>query len=160
FIINGPLTDRLGGKFSILTGAIGATVANLAMGLCTLMLLNHGTGASFVAHHFTALFSVLYGLNMYFQSYGAVAIVKVNAPWFHVRERGVFGAIFGILISLGIYFAYDWGAMILHGIGLAWVFLVPAVILGIFSVICYAVVANSPGEAGLTDFDTSDASSG
>jgi OPA family glycerol-3-phosphate transporter-like MFS transporter len=26
-----------------------------------------------------------------------------------VRERGVFGAIFGILISLGIYFAYDGG---------------------------------------------------
>jgi OPA family glycerol-3-phosphate transporter-like MFS transporter len=48
---------------------------------------------------------LLYGLNMYFQSFGAVSIVKVNAAWFHVRERGTFGGIFGILISLGVYFA-------------------------------------------------------
>ena len=38
-------------------------------------------------------FSVVYALNMYFQSYGAVSIIKVKAYWFHVRERGVFGAI-------------------------------------------------------------------
>jgi len=47
---------------------------------------------------------------MYFQSYGAVSIIKVKAYWFHVRERGVFGAIFGALISIGIYFAFDWGS--------------------------------------------------
>jgi len=29
----------------------------------------------------------------------------VKAYWFHVRERGVFGAIFGTLISFGVYFA-------------------------------------------------------
>jgi hypothetical protein len=46
---------------------------------------------------------------MYFQSYGAVSIIKVKAYWFHVRERGVFGAIFGTLISIGVYFAFDWG---------------------------------------------------
>ncbi len=75
------------------------------------------------------VFAVLYAANMYFQSFGAVAIVKVNAAWFHVRERGVFGAIFGILISLGIYFAFDWGGMILEHAGLVWVFMVPALIL-------------------------------
>src|SRR6187455_1247902 len=32
FLINGPLTDRLGGKFSMLCGAGGAAVANVAMG--------------------------------------------------------------------------------------------------------------------------------
>ncbi len=50
---------------------------------------------------------------MYFQSYGAVSIIKVKAHWFHVRERGVFGAIFGTLISLGVYFAFDWGQAII-----------------------------------------------
>ena len=43
---------------------------------------------------------------MYFQSFGAVSIVKVNAAWFHVRERGTFGGIFGVLISLGLYLAF------------------------------------------------------
>ncbi|MDE0883767.1 MAG: hypothetical protein OSB21_14340, partial [Myxococcota bacterium] len=33
FLINGPLTDRLGGKFSILMGAGGSAVMNLLMGL-------------------------------------------------------------------------------------------------------------------------------
>jgi len=36
FLINGPLTDRLGGRFSILVGAGGALVFNAMMGLATL----------------------------------------------------------------------------------------------------------------------------
>ncbi|MGM0574673.1 MAG: MFS transporter [Myxococcota bacterium] len=164
FVINGPLTDRLGGKFSILMGAGGSMIMNLLMGLASLALLQSWSVAPFVAENFVVLFSVLYGVNMYFQSFGAVAIVKVNAPWFHVRERGVFGAIFGILISLGIYFAFDWSYMILEanwgGMGLAWVFLVPAVLLATFWVLDVGMVQNTPGRAGHRDFDTADASSG
>ena len=160
FLINGPLTDRMGGKFSILMGAAGSMVCNLLMGLASISLLRQGFMHQEIAANFTVLFSVLYGVNMYFQSFGAVAIVKVNAPWFHVRERGVFGAIFGILISLGIYFAFDLGYMILNGFGLEWVFLVPAILLTIFWVIDFFIVQNTPGEAGMDDFDTADASSG
>ena len=160
FLINGPLTDRFGGRFSILTGAGGALTANLLMGLATLSILHKGPGHEFIVANFGIIFSILYGLNMYFQSFGAVAIVKVNASWFHVRERGVFGAIFGILISLGIYFAFDWSKMILDSIGLTWVFLVPAILLGIFWLIDVFIVRNTPGEAGQKDFDTADASSG
>ncbi|HIA03683.1 MAG TPA: MFS transporter, partial [Myxococcales bacterium] len=160
FLINGPLTDRLGGRFSILCGAAGSSVMNLVMGLVLWTLISNGPGRDFCAENFTAVFSILYAMNMYFQSFGAVAIVKVNAPWFHVNERGVFGAIFGILISLGIYFAFDWGFMILKNVGLTWVFLVPAILLAIFWVLDFNIVKNTPGEAGLTDFDTADASSG
>ena len=160
FLINGPLTDRLGGKFSILMGAGGSAVMNLLMGMGALTLLNEGPLHNFVGAHFVVVYSILYSLNMYFQSFGAVAIVKVNAPWFHVRERGVFGAIFGILISLGVYFAFDWGYLILEHLGLAWVFLMPTILLAIFWVIDWRIVRNTPGEAGVTDFDTEDASSG
>jgi MFS transporter, OPA family, glycerol-3-phosphate transporter len=58
-------------------------------------------------------YSLLYAINMYFQSFGSMSIIKVKAYWFHVRERGVFGAIFGTLISMGIYFAFDWGGSII-----------------------------------------------
>ncbi len=160
FLINGPLTDRMGGRFSILTGALGALVMNALMGLASLSLLNDGPLHEVLAVHFVLIFSILYAVNMYFQSFGAVAIVKVNAPWFHVRERGVFGAIFGILISLGIYFAFDVGRMVLDFMGLAWVFFMPAILLGIFWVIDFFVVRNSPAEAGLADFNTGDATSG
>ena len=160
FLINGPLTDRFGGKFSILVGAAGSSVMNLIMGLATLSIMKEGPGHETIVGNFTLLFSILYGVNMYFQSFGAVAIVKVNAPWFHVRERGVFGAIFGILISLGIYMAFDWGKIIRKTFGVEWVFLVPAVLLAIFWFVDFFWVKNTPGEAGHKDFDTADASSG
>ena len=160
FLINGPLTDKYGGRFSILVGGTGAMIMNFLMGLASLSLLNQGPASDFIMRNFVVVFSTLYAINMYFQSFGAVAIVKVNASWFHVRERGVFGAIFGILISLGICFAFDLGAMILHGMGLAWVFLMPSILLAVFLLIDVALVQNTPGEAGLTDFNTADASSG
>ena len=160
FRLSGPLTDRVGGKFSSLMGAGGAAVANLLMGLCAWSLQDSGPGHEFIKENFLPVFATLYAVNMYFQSFGAVAIVKVNAPWFHVRERGVFGAIFGILISLGVYFAFDLGAKILKAewLGLIWVFFIPAILLTIFWVIDLIWVRNTPGDAGLSDFHTADAS--
>ncbi|MBU1243321.1 MFS transporter [Myxococcota bacterium] len=168
FIINGPLTDRIGGRISILLGAGGTIFANLMMGLASLSLLNQGPGYEFLSRHFVAVLAALFAFNMYFQSFGAVSIVKVNAAWFHVRERGVFGAIFGILISLGLYFAFDWSKMILQAFssksdptgGIPWVFFVPTMLLGVFFVLNVLFVRDTPGQAGYRDFDTGDASSG
>lgn len=151
FLLNGPLTDKFGGRKAILLSAIGSALSNLAMGF---VVYTGYTG------NLVVIFSFLYALNMYFQSFGAVAIVKVNAHWFHVRERGVFGGIFGILISLGIYFAFDWGALIAKNAPLEWVFFVPVIMLGLFVVADYFLVFDSPKDAGHKDFDTADASSG
>jgi MFS transporter, OPA family, glycerol-3-phosphate transporter len=151
FVINGPLTDRIGGRKAILIGAAGAAVANAGMGLVTYM----GWSSNLVL-----TFSILYATNMYFQSFGAVSIVKVNAHWFHLRERGVFGAIFGILISLGIYFAFDWGYFIVKNAPTYWVFFTPAILLSIFWILDFFMVRNTPSETGHKDFDTADASSG
>ena len=164
FLINGPLTDRLGGKFAILLGAGGAALMNLLMGLVTQAIVNDGTllgmDRTVLAANLTTIFSALYAINMYFQSFGAVAIVKCNAPWFHVRERGVFGAIFGILISLGIYFAFDVGYMIIESMSLENLFFIPTVLLVAFWLVDVFVVQNTPQGAGFDDFDTADASSG
>ncbi|MEO2094453.1 MAG: MFS transporter [bacterium] len=162
FLLNGPLTDKFGGRIAILIGAGGACVANLLLGLCTIWVLEDGDSerGRWVAENLVLVFSVLYSVNMYFQSFGAVAIVKCNSSWFHVRERGVFGAIFGILISLGIYFAFDWGYMIQEALPLQWLFFIPALVLAGFWVVDYRIVKNTPGEANHDDFDTADASSG
>ena len=160
FVLNGPLTDRIGGRKAVLTGTAGVIVMNAVMGLATWSLLTQGPAFELLSKNFVAVFSVLYALNMYFQSFGAVSVVKVNASWFHVRERGVFGAIFGILISLGVYFAFDWSYFILEGVGLVWVFLVPSVLLALLWVVDLLLVRDTPGAAGLVDFNTGDASSG
>jgi len=158
FLINGPMVDRLGGKFGILMGAGGSAVANLLMGLLTWYALAESGDSQWVRDDFRYLMAGLYGINMYFQSFGAVAIVKVNAPWFHIRERGVFGAIFGVLISLGIYLAFDVGYMIIEAFDVQMVFLIPTVLLAVFWVLDYFIVRNTPGEAGFADFDLGDAS--
>jgi MFS transporter, OPA family, glycerol-3-phosphate transporter len=160
FIINGPLTDRLGGKFAIMVGAGGAALMNLLMAFATWTLVDEGPLAEMVAQNFVLLFSILYAANMYFQSFGAVAIVKVNAPWFNVRERGVIGAVFGILISLGIYFAFDWSGFIVKHFPLYWVFLAPACILVIFWLIDLFIVKERPSLAGHPDIELGDATSG
>jgi OPA family glycerol-3-phosphate transporter-like MFS transporter len=170
FLLNGPLTDRFGGRKAILTGMGGAAAANGLMALTMVIFQRGGPMADSVGRNFLLLFSILYAANMYFQSFGAVAIVKVNAPWFHLRERGVFGAIFGILIALGIYFAFDWSYKIISFFGqdphleqassrLTWVFAAPATILAALWVVVGIWVKNTPGDAGHEDFDTADASS-
>src|SRR5262249_27476195 len=107
FLVNGPLVDKIGGKRGIIISAIGASLANIVLGALTYLAVSHQLRIKLVL-----AFSVVYAANMYFQSYGAVSIIKVKAYWFHVRERGVFGAIFGTLISFGVYFAFDWGKAI------------------------------------------------
>jgi len=104
--------------------------------------------------------TILNGANMYFQSFGAVSIVKVNAAWFHVRERGMLGGVFGILISLGLYFAYDGSRMIADSFGIVNAFIVPASMLVVFGFLDIFVIRDLPSQAGFTDFDTGDASSG
>ncbi len=151
FLINGPLTDKFGGKKAIILGAIGTAIVNLLFGL----LIGFGFAWKVVFS-----FSMLYSLNMYFQSFGAVSIVKVNSAWFHVSERGIFGGIFGILISLGYWLAYGVGAFILAHFPLMYVFIIPAVLIILITLIGMFVIKDKPSDAGFEDFDTADASSG
>ncbi len=166
FLINGPLTDKIGGKRGILIGVFGAAISNLLMGLYIhyAVSLPPGTNINIVP-----VFVALYAMNMYFQSYGAVAIVKVNAHWFHVRERGTFSGIFGIMISTGLFLAFDVSEKILKMVhksgsydaeGVWWVFFAPSILLFTFFLIELFVLKDKPSQAGFEDFDTQDASSG
>jgi len=180
FLINGPLVDKIGGKRGIIIAALGASAANVLLGLLTWLLLMGRLKINMVF-----AFSFLYSVNMYFQSYGAVSIIKVKAYWFHVRERGVFGAIFGALISIGTYFAFDWGQAIvdmtkanatgggLHNllkaifasetkpVDATWaVFFIPAAILVVWVLLDWWLIKDTPEEADFPYFDTHDASSG
>lgn len=160
FVVNGPLTDRIGGRKTIVLSAVGAMLANSAMGVVVMRAMVGDAVPKEAQAGLVPILSVLYALNMYFQSFGAVAIVKVNSAWFHLRERGTFGGIFGILIALGIYFAFDWCSFILAHASAPWVFYVPAAILALFALLDVVFVRDTPGEAGHADFDLGDASSG
>jgi OPA family glycerol-3-phosphate transporter-like MFS transporter len=181
FLLNGPIVDKIGGKKGIIIAALGSSLMNMIMGIVTYLYLMGRLKTNMVL-----AFSILFALNMFFQSYGAVSIIKVKAYWFHVRERGVFGAIFGTLISFGVYFAFDWGQAIVDASKLhiegektafqsfiqhifaidtgttnaTWlVFFIPSALLIAWALIDFVLLKDSPKEANFDDFDTADASS-
>ena len=163
FLVNGPLTDKVGGRRSMLVALAGSAVANVAMGLFIRSMLNSADpGAVSVS----LWMSVLYGINMYFQSFAAVAIVKVNASWFHLRERGAFSGIFGTMISSGIFFAYTGNQWVLDVfrtgdvVPVELVFFAPALLLGIALFTEFSLLRDRPSEAGLVDIDTGDGGDG
>ncbi|MDP2874552.1 MAG: MFS transporter [Holophaga sp.] len=179
FLLNGPLVDRFGGRRGMLVGVFGALIANLLIGIMLFSRVHWGWNLPVVP-----VLTVLYAMNMYFQSFGAVSIVTVKAPWFHVQERGSFSTIFGIIIAAGIYFAFDWGKAIvtatraepqsLSAVGSAFafvfrlggtgvdenwmIFFVPAILMAVFWIMMFLWLRNTPGDAGFQNFDTAEAS--
>jgi OPA family glycerol-3-phosphate transporter-like MFS transporter len=180
FLTLSPLIDRKGGRWGMLLGVSGAASATALMGL---VLYGNATLGWREIDIFSILL-VLYAINMFFQSCGAASIVTTKLPWFHVRHRGTFGTLFGFMISLGIYFAFDWGYALMSatratidpakmgfwaktfqsilgtgGTGVDqnwWMFFVPALFALPFLVLMFLFLRNKPSEAGFEDFDTGD----
>jgi OPA family glycerol-3-phosphate transporter-like MFS transporter len=148
--VNGPLADRFGGRRAILVGAVGAALVNLAVGI---LFLNGWTARLLVS------MSLLWSLNMYFQSFGALSVVKVNSTWFHVRERGVFGGVFGMMISSGYFLATTVGAWLLASCR-SWtvIWFAPVGAMLAMAAVDAFLVRNRPSHAGHPDFDTGDGS--
>src|SRR5437764_5074360 len=91
-IINGLLTDRIGGKRAMLIGAAGTVIANILFGIASFWGL-------------LSWFSLLWGINGYVQSFGSPGFIKINSAWFSEKARGTFAGIFGFMINLGRFVA-------------------------------------------------------
>lgn len=176
----GPLIDKIGGKKGMIMAALGAAIFNILMGWTLYLYLQGGTNIPIVL-----VLTILYSLNMFFQSFGAISTIKVKSFWFHVRERGTFGAIFGTLISLGVYFAFDWTEAIVKAVNVNYagptyafrefmfslfglqantvssfwlLFFIPAGFLLFWALIDLVLIKDSPDECGFGQLETHDAS--
>src|SRR5262249_43940731 len=145
-IINGLLTDKLGGKRAMLIGAAGTVLMNTLFG-----------AASFLG--MLGLFVAIRGLDGYLQAFGAPGMVKINAAWFQPRERGRFSGIFGFMINLGRVGIFTLGPALLAGftiLGLIhipplhwrWLFWVPSIICAVMASIMAFTIKETPEEAG------------
>jgi OPA family glycerol-3-phosphate transporter-like MFS transporter len=171
-VLNGPFADRIGGKKAFLFGAIGVALMNFLFGMASFAVVTpavwEGTG---LARHVVTpatlefglsggmiltLMAIVWGLNGYFQSYGALSIVKVNAQWFHVRERGTFSGIFGVLIRMGLLLAFQGVPLILLAFPWQYAFWIPGACVVVLLIINYFFMYDSPKDAGLGDFETGD----
>lgn len=153
-IFNGPIADKIGGRRAMLIGAGGSVVFNFLFGLGAYMGFL-GTGEVLLAY-----LATVWSINMYFQSYSALALIKVNAGWFHVSERGVFSAIFGSMIQSGRALIFFIGGALVAVLPWQWVFFVPSALVAVMFVMTYKFVQNGPDEVGLPALDVQDASSG
>jgi OPA family glycerol-3-phosphate transporter-like MFS transporter len=168
--LNGPLADRIGGKRAILFGAAGAALFNLLFGLGHLLLLRpaalsggqvvrpaelaYGMANSTVV----AMFAVLWACNYYFQSFGALSVVKINAAWFRISERGKFVGIFGIMIQGGRTLAFTLLPLSLKFVPWQYAFFIPSLLLGVMWLVCYLGVQNAPASCGYPELDPGDES--
>jgi OPA family glycerol-3-phosphate transporter-like MFS transporter len=148
-LVNGPLAEKIGGRKAILIGVAGACALNLAIAVFLRGPANDG--------NVVLGLSLLYGANMYFQSFGAISVVKVNSAWFHWRERGLIGGVFGSMISLGYYLALGIGGLVYAHLPFWALFLVPACVLLVMFAVDAVLVRDRPALAGLADFDTGEA---
>jgi len=153
-LFNGPVADRIGGRKAMLIGVFGAAVFNVAFGLGAYVGFL-GTGTVLIGYFATA-----WALNMYFQSYSALSLIKVNSSWFHVRERGVFSAIFGSMIQSGRALIFVVGGVAVTVLPWQWVFFIPAGIMCLMGFLTFKFVRDTPEDTGHPGFDTADASSG
>jgi OPA family glycerol-3-phosphate transporter-like MFS transporter len=174
-ILNGLLTDKMGGKKAMLIGASGTVVLNILFGAVSLLPVVFGGTSSasnagqphvhlhlFGAEVFLSLISlfvVVRGIDGYFQAFGAPGMIKINTAWFAHRERGRFAGIYGFMINLGRFGIFKLGPALLAGfvfLGMwqvpplhwRWLFWVPACVCGIVALFMALVVKQTPEELG------------
>ena len=70
--------------------------------------------------------------------------------WYNIKERGYFSGIFGVIISLGFFFAYQINGVVYGHMHWAWIFFLPAIQLTIFGILNWIFARNTPAEAGFT----------
>ncbi|HRT05372.1 MAG TPA: MFS transporter [Kiritimatiellia bacterium] len=144
-LVNGLFSDRIGGRATMLIGAIGSIIVNLVIGFSPWT-------SSFLA------FATLWMINGYIQACGAPGMVKTNAAWFNREERGVFSGIFGFMIQSGQTMISLLVPVILNGFTfLAFVvgpgqwrmlFTLPPIGVALVAIAFYFISSPSPDEAG------------
>lgn len=164
-LVNGLLTDRIGGRRSMQIGAFGTIAVNLLMGLLPLMVVGGALAATaklvfrsnFVDPAFAAI-AVVWLINGWFQSFGAPGMIKINAAWFRRTERGTFAGIFGFMIQLGQVVSSKLSPAILNGISLGilviapgqwrWLFIIPPLVTLAAAGFMTLAAKATPEEAG------------
>jgi OPA family glycerol-3-phosphate transporter-like MFS transporter len=144
-LINGLLTDRIGGRSAMLIGAAGTIIINMIYGFSSTV----GTFSTF---------ALIWLINGYFQSFGAPGMIKINAAWFNRTERGTFAGIFGLMIQSGQFAINNLAPIILAGFTIGtfvvaqdewrWLFRIPPVFTAVMAVLVAFIPKESPEAAG------------
>lgn len=175
-LVNAIIVDRIGGRRALLMGATGIVFMNLLVGVFQFGVLTppeiSGEGSARMIQTSPTLvwglsskqvaytLSVIWSCNACFQSLGPLALVKINAHWFHIAERGLFAAVFGLVLRLGFLLAFSGVPLITAVLPWCWGFWIPAMLVATLGFATLLFVAERPEDAGFTSMDTGDAAWG
>ena len=158
-LVNGLFCDRIGGRASMVIGAVGTVLINLTYGFVSFA----GTFSTF---------ALVWLFNGYLQSFGSPGMIKINAAWFNRSERGTFSGIFGFMIQLGQVAINNLAPLILAGFAIGawtlpanqwrWLFRIPPLITALMAVLVALIPRETPEAAGYPNCikDDSDTSAG
>jgi OPA family glycerol-3-phosphate transporter-like MFS transporter len=136
-IFNGYIVDKIGARNGILIGTLGASFANLLEGLY--LQFTPWLGSKFVVG-----MCVLFGINNYFQTFSTSAICKAGVNWYHIRERGFFSGIFGVVISFGYFLAFSVDGFFYEKLPVQWIYYIPSALLLTMFLLDYFITAAIP----------------
>jgi len=167
-VINGPIADKIGGKKSFLIGAVGVVILNFLFGAAGYLVISPAVmngkdvvkdatlSMGFTKMSLLWAMAITWAVNGFFQAFGALSIVKINAQWFHIRERGTFAAIFGVLIRFGLILSFSITPIIAAKLSWQWAFWIPALLVALFFFLTLFLVQDTPAKAGYQQMDTGD----
>lgn len=132
-LINGFVADHSNVKRLFAAGMILSALCNIAMGFSTLFWAT----------------LLIWGLNGWFQSYGAPACVVALASWFSNRERGRYYGIWSTAHSIGEGLTFAVVSAVVAIGGWRWGFWGPGVAAVLAGVAAYYAMADRPRALGL-----------
>ena len=132
-LFNGFLADHANARRFIAAGFIGSALCNLGMGFSTSV-----TAAA-----------IFWGLNGWFQSFGAPACVVAMTSWFSNRERGRYYGIWSTAHSIGEGLNFLMTGAIVAAFGWSMGYHVPAAICALAGVWMLLWVRDAPKSYGL-----------
>lgn len=129
---SGYLGDRYSPKLLMFIGAAGASCANIGFGL---------------ASNMTA-FSLLWALNAVSLAMGWSPGCSILFRWIPKKRWGLFMGFFDAFAFLGGIIIYPVAGFAISYLGWRWAFLIPAVLLILWSAVFFIYVKDSPDEYG------------
>lgn len=132
-LINGFVSDHANARRFMAIGLLLSALCNVAMGFSMTV----------------GIATLVWGINGWFQSYGAPACVISLASWFSHRERGRFYGIWSTSHSIGEGINFLFTTSLVAALGWHWGFWGPAVAVLFAAGGCYFAMADRPRTMGL-----------
>lgn len=132
-LANGVLADRVNVRRFMATGLFVSALVNLVLGVSTTFWL----------------FVVLWGINGWFQSFGAASSVVSISYWYDDRERGSYYGMWSCSHNLGEAITFVGTAFVIAAFGWVWGFRVAGILCLLMSAAIWRYLCERPEAYGL-----------